>query len=152
MPALGKSGTLRIFALSVSMFLSCHTKSREAAGCLDIQRLDLVYASAGGPSPHGHLEPLHRSGIAFRSNFNGPVMLIADVTLNAFALRGVLDEESKPHALHTSLDDVATPDEHGELYRGTCGGSIATFSIDDCQFQSTIVNFNRQLSIENVAM
>jgi hypothetical protein len=99
------------------MFLSRHTKSCEATRCFHIERLDIVYASAGGPSPHGQLEPLHRVGIAFRNNFHGTVMPVTDVTLNAFALRGVLDEEPKPHALHASLDVVAAPDKHGELYR-----------------------------------
>lgn len=90
-------------------------KSREAAGCSEVQRVDVIDPSAGRSSPHRHLEALHRRGIAFRDDFNRPVMLVPDVPLNAFTLRRGLDEKSESHALHAALDDVPTPDEHGKL-------------------------------------
>lgn len=48
-------------------------------------------------------------------------MLVAHVSLNAFALRRVLDEEPEPDALHTPFDDKATADEHAGLYKGIVG-------------------------------
>src|SRR5688572_26412422 len=123
MPALGKSGTLRIFVLSDSIILlSRHTKSSEPARRLDLERVDIVHARAGRPLPHGHLESLHRISVAFGDHLNAAVVLIANVTLNALTLGGILDEVPESYALHTSLDDEAAPNEHAELYMGTKKG------------------------------
>ena len=87
MPAFGKSGTLRIFDLSESIvWLSRHTEPGEAIRHLDIRGLHVVYARAERTTPHGHLESLHRVGIALGDHLDTAVMLIAHVASDALAL------------------------------------------------------------------
>src|SRR5918994_3982343 len=118
MPALGKSGTLRIFDLSESIVcLSRHTKSGEAARWLDVQRVDIVDTRPRRAPPYRDLEPLHCVGVPFGDDLNAPVMLVAHVALNTFALRRDFDEKSEPDALHPALHDVPAPHKHAELYR-----------------------------------
>ena len=101
--------------------LSRHAKAGEAGRRSDLDRVDIVNASAGGPASHCHLETLHRVDVAFRDDLYGAVVLIAHVSLNTFALRCILDEVPEPDALHAALHDVPPPHEHAELYRGIVG-------------------------------
>ena len=64
---------------------------------------------------------MQRVGVPFGDDFHAAVVLIAHVTLDAFALRGSLDEEPEPDALHTPFHDVSPSDEHAELYMGRVG-------------------------------
>jgi hypothetical protein len=94
------------------MSLSRHPKPGKAARRLNLDRVDIVDASAGRPSPYGHLEPLQRLHVALGDDLDAAVVLVAHVPLNAFALRGVLYEESEPDALHAAFHDVPPPHEH----------------------------------------
>ena len=85
------------------MWLSRHAKPGEAARRLELWRLDFVDAGAGRPAPHRHFESLQRIGVAFGDDLDAAVMLVADVALNALALRGILDEKPEPDALDPAL-------------------------------------------------
>jgi hypothetical protein len=95
---------------------SRYAKSGETARRRELERVDFVNASAGRPPAHRHLEPLQRIGIAFGEHLDAAVVLVANVTLNALALRCILDEEPEPNALDPAPYDEATPNEHGKLY------------------------------------
>ena len=99
------------------MCLSRNTKSGEAARRSDIRRVDIVDTRTSWSTADRHLEPLQRIGVPLGNNFHAAVVLVADVTLETFALCGILDEEPKPDALYAPLHDVSSPDEHAELYR-----------------------------------
>jgi hypothetical protein len=97
--------------------LSRHTKPGKPVRRLNVYGVDIVHARTCRPSPHSHLESVHRVGIAFGDHFHAAVVLVANVALNAFTLRRILDEISKPDALHSASDDVPAPDKHAELYK-----------------------------------
>jgi hypothetical protein len=100
------------------VWLSRDAKPVESARRLELERIDVVDSGPCRPAAERHFEALERRSIPLGHDLDAAVMLIANEPLNAFALRRVLDEEPEPHALNTSSNDEATPDEHGKLYKG----------------------------------
>src|SRR5687768_15773439 len=114
MPAFGKSGTLRIFALSESIgCLSRHTKTAEAIRRLDIECFDIIHTRARRPAPDRHFKSMHRVDLAFSHDLDASVVLVAHVATHVLTKRGIFDKETVAHALHAAPDDVPARHEHG---------------------------------------
>src|SRR5262245_40162901 len=115
MPALGKSGTLRIFVLSESILIPVYPKTlcaprpcveiflcalpgytepREPIRRLELRRLDIVDTRTCRPATQRHLETQHRFGIAFGDHFDASVVAVSHVSLNALTMRRLFDEKS----------------------------------------------------------
>src|SRR5262245_16602400 len=128
MPGFGKSGTLRIFALSVVVVVVI-----EGLGSWSVEGLrqdpEVVRASARRRLVHDHvvharsrrtaadgaLETEHRVGVALHLDLHAAVVEIAHGTVHAFTASRVEREVAKADALHPSGDDHAPRDEHEPL-------------------------------------
>jgi len=69
--------------------------------------------------PDGTFEPLDRLTVAFRRDLDAPVRQVAHPAIDAFVRGHVGREIPKPHALHTTADQIAAGDPHrrGRNYR-----------------------------------
>src|SRR5438094_6886970 len=113
MPALGKSGTSRIFSFSISAVVISLPDSESGARAGHIvEHLDLVDARAARTVPDGALEPLHRVGLTIGRHFDAPVGQVADPPAHPFTSRDFLREVPEAHALNASADQIPPRDSH----------------------------------------
>src|SRR5262249_31743216 len=112
MPAFGKSGTWRIFALSWSMLRLPDLKPGVAPAC---PLFTTFYASHATPSRSVSdltLEPLERVRVAFRGDLNPAVAEIPHPAVQPLAGGHRLGEEPEADPLDTSSNHVPARPTH----------------------------------------
>src|SRR5262245_56378284 len=117
MPALGKSGTCLIFALSVSMAdlgstsLS-NTKPTEPARRHRVFHVEMFDARAARSVAQLPFEPIDRLGFPFRLRFDAPVGQVTHPAVQPLAAGRPLRKEPEADALHAAADEKPTGDPH----------------------------------------
>src|SRR5688500_7402708 len=125
MPGFGKSGMLRILALSWSMGTAARRMKAEGGGAsggdpepadaaggrggLDREVFD---AGAGWTLGQRALDAGHRLDLAFDQGFDTAVRAVPDESGHALAHGRVLREVAEPDPLDAAGDDVMTGDDH----------------------------------------
>src|SRR5436190_21019686 len=115
MPGFGKSGTLRIFALSVVVikvwspwlagWLRQYPKIVKASGGRRLVDPHRVHARSCGTAPDRALEAQHRVGIAFDLDFDIAVLEVPHGALEPLEPCRITREIAKAHALNPSGHD-----------------------------------------------
>src|SRR3954452_814289 len=123
MPGLGKSGMLRIFALSWSMesatgiggcggAASGDAEAASAAGGRDGVDRENVDGGPGLALRERALDARHRLDLALDLRLDPAVRHVADEPGHALADRGVLDEVAEADALDAAADEITSGDDH----------------------------------------
>src|SRR5262249_23822418 len=125
MPGFGKSGTLRIFALSVVVIerrVSCcagwlrqDAKVVQAAGRRRLVDQHVVPAGSGRATTDAPLETNDGVDLAFGFDFNPAIVEVTYCAVNAFATGDVEGEIAKANTLHPPCHDQSSRDEHEPL-------------------------------------